>query len=302
METYFQIKKVKQTAEFGQFIIEPLPQGYGYTLGNSLRRVLLTSLPGTAVTQVKINGVKHKFSTLTGLKEDIIELLLNLKQIRIKYAGEKPIKLQLEASGPGPVKAGEIKAPQGAEIVNKDLVLGNLADKKSRLKAEMIAEKGFGYLFTEERKSDKIGVLPLDAAFSPIQRVNYKVEATRVGGRTDLDRLVLEIFSDGTISPEEALRASAKTLINFFNQIVEPKKAPSGKKKVEGPSSELMSLTLEELDLPTRIINALRRAGYVTVGSLVAAKLTELAKVKNLGEKSVKVIQAALGKKSISLS
>lgn len=302
LDSRFQIKKVKMTENYGQFIIEPLEQGYGHTLGNSLRRVLLTSLPGVAITQIKIGGVKHKFSTLEGLREDIIELVLNIKQIRVKYEGKKPIKLLLEKNGPAQVKAGDIKVPAGAEIINKDLLLANLADKKSKLKVEMIAESGLGYLSAEERKSDKLGVIPIDASFSPIRRVNYKIEATRVGRRTDLDRLILEIYTDGTINPRIALKESAKILITFFNQVVEPKKAPVEKQKESSVMSENMKLTVEELELPTRIINALRKAGYDAVGDLSVTTVADLSKVKNLGEKSIKIVQAALAKKEVSLS
>jgi DNA-directed RNA polymerase subunit alpha len=299
LDTIFQIKKTKVNQETVQFTIEPLPQGYGHTLGNSLRRVLLTSLPGTAITQIKVSGVKHKFSTLPGLKEDVIELILNVKQIRVKYAGEKPVKLQLEKTGPGPIFAGDIKTPAGVDIVNKDLMLGNLADKKSKLKIEMVAEKGYGYLPTEERKSDKLGVLIIDASFSPIRLVNYRVEATRVGRKTDLDRLILDVTSDGTVKAEDALKVSAKVLIAFLNQIVDPKKLPVSKKKDEGQVSETMKLTVEELELPTRIVNALRRGGYGTVSELLAASNQDLTKVKNLGEKSIKIVQAALAKKGV---
>lgn len=299
LDTIFQIKKTKVNQETTRFTIEPLSQGYGHTLGNALRRVLLISLPGTAITEIKIGGVKHKFSTLKGLREDVIELILNIKQIRIKYAGEKPVKLLLEKTGPSQVTAGDIKTPAGVEIINKDLVLGNLADKASKLKIEMVAEKGYGYLPTEERKSDKLGVLIIDASFGPIRLVNYKVEATRVGRKTDLDRLILEVTSDGTIKAEEALKTSAKILIAFLNQIVDPKKLPVSKKKDERQVSETMKLTVEELELPTRIVNALRRGGYGTVAELLAASNQDLTKVKNLGEKSIKIVQAALAKKGV---
>jgi len=302
LETNFQIKKIKQTEGFGRFSIEPLPQGYGHTLGNSLRRVLLTSLPGTAITQVKISGVRHKFSTLGGMKEDVIELLLNLKQVRIKYEGEKPVKLHLEKSGPGQVRAGDIQAPAGIKIVNKDLILANLADRKSNLKMEMIAERGFGYLPAEERKSERLGVIILDALFSPITRVNYKVEATRVGRRTDLDRLILEINTDGTIKPQQALKEAAKTLISFLNRILKPKELLVEKKKEQIPLNDTFRLTVEELELPTRIVNALRKAGYETVGDLVRANKADLSSVKNLGEKSLNIIWSVLVKKGISPS
>ena len=301
LNSLFKIKKIKQTNELGRFVIGPLPQGFGHTLGNSLRRVLLSSLKGAAITQVKISGVRHKFSTLTGLREDIIELILNIKQINIQYDGKKPAKLKLEKIGPGKVKAGDIKLPASVKIINKDFVLANLADKKSKLKMEMIVEAGLGYLSAEDRTSDKIGVIPIDAAFGPVRRVNYKVEAARVGRQTDLDRLILEITSNGAIKPEEALKEAAKILVAFFHQIVEPKKMPVEKKKAEPMFSETLRLTVEELGLPTRIVNALRRGGYGLVTDLIAATSADLIKVNNLGEKSIKIVQTALIKKGVSL-
>lgn len=300
-EPTFTIKAEKETADYGKFIIEPLEQGYGHTLGNALRRVLLTSLPGAAVTQVKIAGVRHRFSTLEGLKEDVVELILNIKQLRFKYKGEKPVKIKLEAQGPGEVKAGDIKAPAVVEIVNPKHVLGKLADKKNKLKMEMVVESGFGYLSAEERKSDTLGIIPVDASFTPVQRVDYKVEAMRVGRRTDLDRLILEITTDGTISPSEALKESAKILVAFFGQVVEPKEVPVEEEKEEELPSEVLRLTVEELNLPTRIANALRKGGYGTVKDLTVANASDIAKVKNLGEKSIKVVKAALAEKEVSL-
>jgi len=298
----FKIKKVKLTANFGQFVFEPLPQGYGHTLGNALRRVLLTSLPGTAITEVKISGVRHKFSTIPGVKEDVIEILLNLKEVRIKYGGEKPVRLLLEKTGPGEVRAGDIETPAGVEIVNKDLVLANLADNKTRLKMEMVAEKGYGYLPSEERKSEKLGQLILDAIFSPVLRVSYKVEATRVGGQTDLDKLVLEVTTDGTIDPYGALCQGVKTLASFLDQIINPKNSPSSEKKKASSlsSPDVLKLTIEELELPTRIVNALQKAGYRTLGKLAKAKKSDLVSVKNLGEKSLNVILETLKKKGIN--
>lgn len=297
----FSIKAEKETADCGKFIIEPLEQGYGHTLGSALRRVLLTSLPGAAVTQVKIAGVRHQFSTLEGLREDIVELILNIKQLRFKYKKDMPVKIKLDAQGPGEVKAGDIKTPAEVKIVNPELVLGRLADKKSRLKVEMVVESGLGYLPAVGRTSDTLGVFPVDASFTPVKRVNYKVEAMRVGRRTDLDRLILEITTDGTISPSEALKESAKILVAFFNQVVEPKEAPVEEEKKEELPSEVLRLTVEELTLPTRIANALRKGGYGTVKDLTTATASDIAKVKNLGEKSIKVIKAALAEKEVSL-
>jgi len=298
-EPRFQIKKVKQTKEFGRFIIEPLQQGYGQTLGNSLRRVLLTSLSGAAPTKMKINGAKHKFSTLQGLKEDIIELALNVKQLKVKYEGEKPVKLKLEAIGPGFVKASKIEVPAGVEIINPDFVLANLADKKSKLKMEIVVERGFGYLPAEAREVEKLGVILLDASFSPVLRVNYRIETARVGREADWDRLILEIFTDSTIKPSEALKEAAEILTGFFRQVVSPKKVSSKEKKVAPPLTEVMKLTVEEMDLPTRIANALRKGGYGTAADLAAASDASLMKVKNLGEKSIKIVKIALSKKGV---
>lgn len=302
LEPNFQIKKIKQTENFGEFSIEPLPQGFGHTLGNALRRVLLTSLPGIAITQVKISGVKHRFSTIEGMKEDVVELLLNLKQVRIKGKLAKPTKLYLEKNGPGQVKAGDIKTSSGIEIVNKDLVLANLADKKSKLKMEMVAEEGFGYLPAEERKSERLGVIILDAIFSPVIRVNYKVEPTRVGRQTNLDRLILEINSDGTVKPQEALVKAAKVLVSFFERILKPKEPPVEETKFSLPPDNNFKLTVEELELPTRIANVLRRAGYETAGDLAKAKKADLFSLKNLGEKSLDIIWSVLTKKGIKPS
>ena len=298
-EPLFQIKKEKEAKNKGVFVIEPLEQGYGHTLGNALRRVLLTSLPGAAVTFVKITGVRHQFTTLSGLKEDLVELILNIKKIRIEYQGKDPVKVKLEVTGPGEVKAKKIKAPAGVEITNPDLVLANLADKKSKLSVELTIESGFGYSPFEERKSDILGVIPVDASFSPIIRANYKVGATRVGRLTNYDRLILELETDGTIAPREAVKEAAKILVAYFKQVVEPK-VP--KKKIEEQPSishETLRLSVQELNLPTRIVNALEQAGYKTVADLIAIDKKEVAKVRNLGEKSLKIIKIALKEKEV---
>jgi DNA-directed RNA polymerase subunit alpha len=201
------------------------------------------------------------------------------------------------------VKAGDIEVPAGVEIVNKDLVLANLSDKKSKLKIEMVAERGYGYLPSEERKSEKLGLIILDAIFSPVRRVNYKVETARVGEKTDLDKLVLEIDVDGTITPEEALKYAAETLISFFNQVVNPKDFSSKKEeKKEQSAPEVLKLTIEEIELPTRIVNALQKAGYQTVEKLVKAKREDLMSIKNLGKKSLGIILETLNKKGIKPS
>jgi len=297
-EPMFEIKEEKKETNYGKFVISPLEQGYGITVGNSLRRVLLTSLPGIAVTSVRISGVKHQFSTLSGMKEDVVEFVLALKKVRFSGKLEKPVKATLGVSRPGEFKASDIKVGGGIEIANPELVLGTL-NKGSKIQAELIIESGVGYLPAEERPADSIGLIPVDASFSPVQRVSYKIEETRVGRLTNYDKLVLEIWTDGTMKASEALIQSAKTLLAYFGQIVNPKKV---KKVEELPHDDLGlmgKLSVEEIGLPTRVANALIKAGFESVEDLAHAKKEDLVKVRNLGEKSLKIVAAALGSKGV---
>lgn len=298
----FKIKTEKEEKAFARFTLEPLEQGYGQTLGNSLRRCLLSSMSGAAITRVKIDGVKHQFSTLDGMKEDIVELILNIKQIRAIYKGEGEAKLTLTIKGDKEIKAGDIEVPAEVKIVNKDLVLAKLTDKKATLKVEMWLTNGFGYSPAEERKTTTLGIIPVDAAFSPVTRVNYNVETTRVGRRTDLDKLILDIWTNGTIKPKDALEESAKLLVSYFQQVYNPKVEPEEEPKVVvTQDNETLKLTVEELNLPTRIANALRKSGYATVKDLTEASKKDIAKVKNLGGKSVEVIAQKLTEKGLSI-
>lgn len=298
-EPMFEIKEEKGKDNYGLFIISPLEQGYGDTLGNSLRRVLLTSLPGAAITTVRIGGVKHQFSTLKGMKEDVVEFLLNLKKVRFTYTGEKAVKASISVKESGEVKAKDIKVPATVKIANPEMVLATL-NKGAKLDVDLEIETGSGYSPAEDRATGIIGLIPLDTAFSPIVRVNYRIEETRVGRLTNYDKLVLEIWTDGTMTPKNALTLASKTLVSYFNQIVSPKKVA----KVEateivdtlGPSGKL---SVEEIGLPTRVANALSKAGYETVEALVKAKREDLSKVRNLGEKSFKIIAVALSEKGV---
>lgn len=297
-EPVFEIKEEKKETNYGRFVISPLEQGYGLTIGNALRRVLLTSLPGVAITSVKIAGVKHQFSTLSGMKEDTVELILNLKKVRFTGNIEKPVKATLEIDKAGEFKASDIKIGGGVEVANPDLVLGTL-NKGSKLSAEMTVESGFGFSPAEDRPSDTIGLIPIDSSFSPIKRVSYKIEETRVGRLTNYDKLILEIWTDGTIDTGSAVTESAKVLMGYFSQIVNPKVM---EKKEEAPKDELGltgKLSVEEIGLPTRVANALIKAGFETVEQLAHAKKEDLVKVRNLGEKSLKIVAAALGTKGI---
>lgn len=296
----FEIFEEKKERGYSMFAITPLEQGYGFTLGNSLRRVLLTSLPGAAITSVKIAGINHQFSSLSGMKEDIVEFCLNLKKVRVSYTGEKPTSATLKVATAGEVKASDIKLPAGVVISNPDLVLAVL-NKGAKLDANIIIESGSGYLPADTRSSTEIGMIPLDASFSPVVRVNYKVEETRVGRFTNYDKLTLEIWTDETINAKEAVVKAAATLVSYFAQIVTPKKVDKKKEEVIVNDLGLVGrLSVEEIGLPTRVANALAKAGFETVEALVNADKNVLVKVRNLGEKSLKIISAALGEKGVS--
>lgn len=298
------IKTESVKDNFGRFVVEPLEQGYGHTLGASLRRVLLTSLPGAAITQVKISGLKHQFATVDGVKEDGVDLLLNLKKVRVEYKGDETMHLTLLAKGAGEVTAGQIKAPTGVKISNPDQVIATLSDSKSNLEIDIQVESGVGYSSGEERRTSTIGVIPVDADFSPVRRVNYKVEETRVGRLTNFDKLTIEVWTDGTISPADSVKRAAEILISYLQQIVSPDNSPKEELEVLENVSTLqkpsLNLSVEELNLPMRISNALVKAGYDSVDDLVTTEKQVLAKVRNLGEKSVKVVEDALLERGIS--
>jgi DNA-directed RNA polymerase subunit alpha len=304
MDPNFTIKTEVDKPNYGMFVIEPLEQGYGHTLGNSLRRVLLSSLPGAALTSLKIEGVSHQFSELAGLKEDIVELILNLKKIRLVMAGSEPAVLKLSKKGSGPVTAGDFELPAGVKIVNPDLVIATLSDKKSSLELEASVEKGYGYVQAEERPVGELGRIPMDSLFSPVVRVNYRVDATRVGRMTNLDKVVMEIWTDETISPVDALKAAAKVLVGFFLQVYEPKaKGPEEMVAVTpSVSDEVLKMRIEELDIPTRIVNALSRGGIETIGQLLGTPRVELLKIKNLGAKSLSIVEDKLREKGVALT
>lgn len=302
----FKIKEEKLTADYGEFIVEPLEPGYGHTLGNALRRVLLVSIPGAAVTSVKISGVKHKFSTVPGLKENVVDLLLNIKGLNFKLLDSKTSStVKLSVKGPKEITAADLELPEDLEIVNKDHFLGSLTDKKGKLEMELTVEQGFGYSVAEERKIATLGVLPTDAVFTPVTRVNYEVSATRVGRQTNLDRLILKIWTNGVIAPREAIDEAARVLAAYFFHVYEPKAtaAPEVAATSTSPYSEnLLKMTIDELDLPTRIYNSLRNGGIETVGQLLDAPRKELISMRNMGGKSIAIIEEKLNEKGISLN
>jgi DNA-directed RNA polymerase subunit alpha len=300
----FQIQTAIDKPGYGKFILEPLDQGYGQTLGNSLRRVLLASLPGSAIVTAKIEGVKHQFSTLPGMKEDVVEFLMNLKKVRLTVDGDGPTNLTISKTGPCEVTAADIEVPAGVTIANKELVLAHLADKKSSLEAALTVERGMGYVSADEKHYDEVGVMSVDALFSPVTRVNYRVEATRVGRMTNLDRLVMEIWTDATVSALEALKSAAKILDSYFVQVYEPKMAGAVEAVAVTPaiSDEVLKMRIEELDIPTRIVNALSNGGIETIGHLLGTPKAELMKIKNLGTKSLTVVEEKLREKGVALT
>jgi len=307
-EPQFKVKEGSSNSqEFGQFVIEPLEPGYGHTVGNALRRALLTSIPGAAVTSVKIAGVKHKFSTIPGVNENVVDLLLNIKQLNLKMLDSKTSStVKLSVKGPKEVTAADLELPEDVEVLNKDLHLCSLADKKAKLDIEFTVEKGYGYSVSEDRRSSTLGVIPTDASFSPVKRVNYSVEATRVGRETNLDKLVLDVWTDGTINPRNALDEAAKLLASYFLQVFEPKAAISASTEgvVINPSvsDDLLKLTIDELDLPTRIYNSLRNGGIETLGQLLGTPKKDLMEMRNMGNKSLTIIEDKLREKGISLT
>ncbi len=284
---------------YGRFVVEPLERGYGTTLGNALRRILLSSLPGAAITNVKFDGALHEFSNLPGVLEDTIEIILNLKAVSLKIHNDEPQTLIIETDKAGAVKAKDIKAPADVEILNEEHHICTL-EENSRLYMEMTAVNGRGYVPAERNKlpQQPIGVIPVDSMFSPIRRVNYQVENTRVGQITDYDKLTLEVWTDGSIRPDEAISLSASILNThialFVNLTDTSDKVEITSDKPEEDRERILDMTIEELDLSVRSYNCLKRAGINTVGELVRKTEDEMMKVRNLGKKSLEEVEQKL--------
>ncbi len=291
---------------YGKFVVEPLERGYGITLGNSLRRILLSSLPGAAVTSVKIDGVLHEFSTTPGVVEDTVDIILNLKKLAIKMHTEEPQVLRIQAEGEGPVTAGDIITGADVEIINEDLHIATL-DRDGRLTMELTVERGRGYSPAERNKKpdQPIGVIPVDSIFTPVKRVNFKVEDTRVGKITDFDKLTLEIWTNGTIRPEDASSLGAKIMSEHLNLFIGLTEAAGNVEimveKEEDNRNKLLELSIEELDLSVRSYNCLKRAGLNSVGELIEKTPEEMMKVRNLGRKSLEEVEAKLIEIGLSL-
>ncbi len=287
-----------------KFTIEPLEPGFGYTLGNSLRRTLLSSIPGAAVTQVKIDGVLHEFSTIDGVAEDVTNIVLNLKELVIRSENEEPSTVHLRVTGPATVTGGDVELPAGVEILNPDKVIATL-NKNATLSMELRVEQGRGYEAANTAAKESIGAIPLDALYSPVKRVTYEVEPTRVEQMTDRDRLILDVETNGSISPTEALSAAGSTLVELFQMFRDLGEGRGG--IVLGPEpgdeevSGVLAQPIEELDLTVRSYNCLKREGVTSVGELVQKTEDDLLEIRNFGQKSIDEVKAKLEEMGLGL-
>jgi DNA-directed RNA polymerase subunit alpha len=288
-----------------RFSIEPLEPGFGYTLGNALRRTLLSSIPGAAISSVRIEGVLHEFATVPKVTEDVTDIILNLKELVLRSDVDEPATVYLKAKGPGEVTAGDISPPAGVEILNPDLRIATLA-KGGTLEMEMVIERGVGYRPAERNKKprDPIGVIPVDSIFSPVRRVSYSVENTRVEQMTDRDRLILDVETDGSMTPREALASAGSTLlelVGLFSELAESQGLAIGPAPDESALSGEMATTIEELNLSVRSYNCLKRESINTVGDLVQRSEQELMDIRNFGQKSIEEVKQKLADMGLGL-
>ena len=292
--------------ERSQFAIEPLEPGFGYTLGNSLRRTLLSSIPGAAVTSIRIDGVLHEFTTVAGVKEDVTEIILNIKNLVVSSDNDEPVVMYLRKQGPGDVTAADILPPAGVEIHNPDLHIATLNDK-GKLEIELTVERGRGYVSAQQNKAfdAEIGRIPVDSIYSPVLKVTYKVEATRVEQRTDFDKLVVDVETKAAISPRDALASAGKTLVELFGLArelnVEAEGIEIGPSPTDAALAADLALPIEELDLTIRSYNCLKREGIHTVGELVARSEADLLDIRNFGAKSINEVKGKLAGLGLSL-
>lgn len=291
---------------YGKFVVEPLERGYGITLGNSLRRILLSSLPGAAVRSVQIDGVLHEFSTVPGVVEDTTEIILNLKGLALKIHSDEEKILEIEADGPGIVTAGDIRADSDVEILNPDLHIATLSSD-ARLNMRIYAGRGRGYVQADKNKREDlpIGVIPIDSIYTPISRVNFGIENTRVGQMTNYDKLTIEIWTDGSIRPDEAVSLGSKILTEhlmlFVGLTEDSTSVPIMMEKEEDKKEKVLEMTIEELDLSVRSYNCLKRAGINSVQELITKSEEDMMKVRNLGRKSLEEVQEKLQELGLGL-
>lgn len=288
-----------------KFTIEPLEPGFGYTLGNSLRRTLLSSIPGAAITQVKIDGVLHEFSTVEGVTEDVTNIVLNLKELVLRSDNEEATTVYLRANGPGTVTAKDIELPSGVEILNRDQHIATL-NKASALSMELKVEQGRGYVPATTAPKEAIGTIPIDALFSPVKRVTYEVEPTRVEQMTNYDRLILDVETDGSLTPSDALSAAGATLVELFTLFSSLGEGTGGlvlgPEQGEEEASGILATPIEDMDLTVRSYNCLKREGVTTVGELVQKSEEDLLEIRNFGQKSIDEVKAKLEEMDLGLA
>ncbi len=305
-----EVKEISEDKKYGKFVVEPLERGYGITLGNSLRRIMLSSLPGAAVSQVKIDGVQHEFSSIPGVKEDVTEIIMNIKSLAIKNNSEtnEPKTAYIEYEGEGVVRASDIQADQDIEIMNPDLAIATLSGKDTKLFIELTITKGRGYVSSDKNKNEdtKIGVIPIDSIYTPVERVNMTVENTRVGQQTDFDKLTLDVVTNGTLAPDEAVSLAAKVLsehLSIFIDLSEnAKTAEIMVEKEDDQKEKVLEMSIDELELSVRSYNCLKRAGINTVEELCNKTSEDMMKVRNLGRKSLEEVLAKLKELGLQLN
>jgi DNA-directed RNA polymerase subunit alpha len=292
---------------YGKFVVEPLERGYGITLGNSLRRVLLSSLPGAAVNSIKIDGVLHEFSTIPGVVEDVTEIILNIKEIALKVHSEGQKVIYIDYEGDGEIKAGDIKSDADVEVLNPDLHIATISGN-NRLYMELMVDSGRGYVSADRNKqaNQSIGIIPIDSIYTPVKKVNYVVEDTRVGQVTDFDKLTIEVWTNGSIQPDEAISLGAKVLSEHLSLFVDltdrAKDAEIMVEKEETKKEKVLEMTIEELDLSVRSYNCLKRASINTVEELINKTEEDMMKVRNLGRKSLEEVNQKLAALGLSLA
>lgn len=305
-----EIAEISEDNKYGRFVVEPLERGYGTTLGNSLRRIMLSSLPGTAVSQVKIDGVLHEFSSIPGVKEDVTEIILNIKNLALKNTSptDEPKVAYIEFDGEGVVTAADIQADPDIQVINPDLVIAHLnGGADSRLYMELTITKGRGYVSADKNKTDDtpIGVIAVDSIYTPVERVNLRVENTRVGNVTDFDKLTLEVYTNGTLQPDDAVSLAAKVLSEHLNLFVDlSEKGIEAEVMVENNEAskeKVLEMNIDELELSVRSYNCLKRAGINTVEELTNKSQEDMMKVRNLGRKSLEEVLAKLNELGLSL-
>ncbi len=302
----FYTKKINLSSDYGQFIIEPLAPSFGQSLGNALRRTLLSSLKGAAISFVKIEGVPHLFTTIKGVKESALEIVLALKQLRFKTPGEGKFKVNLSIKGKKKIYGKDIEGE--ATVVNGDLYLAEITDDKTKLEIEAIVETGYGYVMAEEQEAKEFGFIAIDSSFSPVKKVNFQVEKTRVGRKTNYDKLILEIWTDGSVSPAETLKQAATILANHFSRILSGEDNPKERKEDKINETEknqidkkFYDLIIDELNLPSRVINTLLKENIETVADLIKIGKERLVGLRGLGKKSIDLIEEELKKLGVGL-